>query len=164
MGFARADDACRFISIGEATARAATEAGIALEDGRLVHLAGLNVPDGTKITLPAGSALVLKRLGKAETDRYGRLVAHVFITENGTERWFQADLVRGGLAQVSARVGDAACARVLQSEEQIARAGKLGLWGEPYYVMSKAEDPAEVLKNRGRFTLVEGRVLSVRES
>ena len=30
--------------------------------------------------------------------------------------------------------------------------------------MNKAEDPAEVLKQRGRFALVEGTVLSVRES
>ena len=49
-------------------------------------------------------------------------------------------------------------------EEQAARAAKLGLWGEPYYVMGKADDPAEVLKSRGRFALVEGKVLSVRES
>src|SRR3954470_18298616 len=43
-------------------------------------------------------------------------------------------------------------------------AAKLGLWGEPVYVMGKAEDHSEVLKSRGQFTLVEGRVLSVRES
>jgi hypothetical protein len=30
--------------------------------------------------------------------------------------------------------------------------------------MNKAEDPTEVLKSRGRFALVEGRVESVRES
>jgi hypothetical protein len=53
---------------------------------------------------------------------------------------------------------------VLFAAEQIARAAKLGLWAEPYYVMTKAEDPAEVLKSRGRFTLVEGKVESVRES
>ena len=49
-------------------------------------------------------------------------------------------------------------------DEQAARAAKLGLWGEPYYVIDKAEDPAEVLKSRGRFALVEGKVVSVRES
>jgi hypothetical protein len=107
---------------------------------------------------------VLKRLGTApQTDRYGRLVAHVFISENNAERWFQADAVRRGLARV-ARVGDPACARALLAEEQAARAGKLGLWAEPVYVMNKAEDHAEVLKQRGRFALVEGTVLSVRES
>ena len=50
------------------------------------------------------------------------------------------------------------------AHEDKARAAKLGLWAEPYYVISKAEDPAEVLTRRGRFALVEGKVLSVRES
>ncbi len=53
---------------------------------------------------------------------------------------------------------------MLLAKEQAARAAKLGLWGEPVYVIGKAEDPAEVLESRGRFALVEGKVLSVRES
>ena len=158
---AHADDACRFVTIGTATVRATTESGIALDDGRTLRLAGIELASVPEI--PAGTALTLKRLG-AETDRYGRLNAHVFIAENGAERWFQADLVGRGLARVSSRVGDPACARLLLAKEQAARAGKLGLWGEPVYVMGKAEDPAEVLKDRGRFALVEGKVLSVRES
>jgi endonuclease YncB( thermonuclease family) len=152
---------CRLVAIGTATVRAATEAGIVLEDGRTVRLAGLDLPNPAQAAPPAGTALVLKRLGTApQTDRYGRLVAHVFISENNTERWFQADTVRRGLA----RVGDPACARALLAEEQAARAAKLGLWAEPVYVINKAEDHAEVLKQRGRFALVEGTVLSVRES
>ena len=74
------------------------------------------------------------------------------------------DLVGRGLARVSSRVGERVCARLLLAKEQAARAARLGLWGEPVYVMGKAEDPAEVLKQRGRFALVEGKVLSVRES
>ena len=158
---AHADDACRLVTIGTATVRAATESGIALDDGRTLRLAGIELASVPEI--PAGTTLTLKRLG-SETDRYGRLNAHVFIAENGAERWFQADLVSRGLARVSSRVGDPACARLLLAKEQAARAGKLGLWGEPVYVMGKAEDPAEVLKDRGRFALVEGKVLSVRES
>ena len=162
-GTAQADDACRFVMIGTATVRSATENGIVLEDGRTVRLAGIE--DQTQSAPPGGTALVLKRLGSMrETDRYGRLNAHVFIAENGAERWFQAEIVRNGLARVSPRIGDAACARLLQAEEQSARAAKLGLWGEPYYVISKAEDPAGVLRARGRLALVEGKVVSVRES
>jgi hypothetical protein len=159
---AQAQDACRLVTIGTATVRAATDDGIQLDDGRLVRLAGI---EDARSTPPSGTAVTLKRIGSArETDRYGRLDAHVFVSENGMERWFQAELVRNGQARVSSRIGDTACARSLQAEEQAARAAKLGLWGEPYYVMSKAEDPAEVLKSRGRMALVEGRVLSVRES
>jgi len=165
---ARAQDGCRFVTIGSATVRATTEAGIALEDGRVVRLAGIELAENAHSApdarfAPAGE-IVLKRLGERETDRYGRLVAHVFVGENGAERWLQAELVRAGQARVSARVGDTACARALWRDEQTARAAKLGLWGEPYYVINKAEDPAGVLKSRGRFALVEGKVESVRES
>jgi hypothetical protein len=160
---AQAQDACRFVTIGTATVRAVTEDGVVLEDGRTVRLAGIE--DQTRSVPPAGTAVTLKRLTTArETDRYGRLDAHIFITDNGAERWFQAELVRKGLARVSARVGDTACARSLHAEEQTARSSKLGLWGEPYYVISKAEDPTGVLAARGRLALVEGKVLSVRES
>ena len=48
--------------------------------------------------------------------------------------------------------------------EKAARAAGLGLWADPYYVMRKAEDPAGILAVRGRFAVVEGKVLSVRES
>ena len=144
--------------------RSTTDEGIALVDGRTVTLAGVRVPTAADAELAAGIEIVLKRTGTMETERYGRLVAHVFIVEGGAERWFQADLVGAGLAQVSSRVGDAACARTLFAAEQAARDAKLGLWADPYYVMNKAEDRADVLKARGKFALVEGTVLSVRES
>ena len=161
---ASADAACRLATIGTATVRATTDEGIALTDGRIVTLAGIRLANAADAELRAGTEIVLKRVGAAETDRYGRVVAHVFINESGAERWFQADLIGAGLAQVSARVGDAACARTLFAAEQAARDSKLGLWADPYYVMNKAEDRADVLKARGRFALVEGKVLSVRES
>jgi hypothetical protein len=158
---ALAEDACRFVAAGSATVRAATDEGIALEDGRMVHLAAIEL--GAAPDLAAGAIVTLKRIG-AETDRYGRLHAHLFLNENGTERWFQSELVERGLARVSARVGDPACAKLLLAKEESARAAKLGLWAEPVYVIGKAEDPNEVLKSRGRFALVEGKVVSVRES
>ncbi len=159
---AQAED-CRLVAVGTGTVRVATDAGIILEDGRTVRLAGLDLPDGVPAPLPGGTALVLKRVEGSGADRYGRVPLYVFISENNGERWLQADLVRRGLARV-ARVGDPACARALLAQEQAARGAKLGLWGEPVYVISKAEDPVEVLRQRGRFALVEGTVLSVRES
>jgi len=157
-------NACALVTIGNATVRSSADGTIALDDGRIVRLAGIEPGENASMP-PAGTAVTLKRHATiAETDRYGRLVAHVFTQVDGAERWLQSDLVRGGLARVSARVGDTACAKVLWSQEQSARAAKLGLWGEPYYVIGKAEEPLEVLRQRGRFALVEGRVLSVRES
>ena len=158
---ARADETCRCVTIGNATVRAATADGIALEDGRLVRLAGIELSAAPE--LAAGTAVMLKRLG-AETDRYGRLQAHVFMDDKGTERWLQADLVACGIARVSSRVGDPACTKLLLGRENSARTARLGLWAEPVYVIGKAEDPAGVLESRGRFALVEGKVVSVRES
>ena len=164
----RAQDGCNFVTIGGASVRGATDAGLALDDGRVVRLAGIELAENARFAPDARFAptgeVVLKRLGALETDRYGRLVAHVFVGQNGAERWLQAELVRAGQARVSARVGDKACAQALLRDEQAARAAKLGLWAEPYYVINKAEDPATVLKSRGAFALVEGKVESVRES
>ncbi len=143
---------CRFTTIGTATVRAVTDDGVLLDDGRTLRLDGVADVAGTELraSLPTGASVVLKRLGTApETDRYGRIVAHVFRADGATETWVQADLIARGFALLGARLGDAACARELQLHEQSARADKLGLWAEAYYVISKADSPAEVLKRRG---------------
>jgi endonuclease YncB( thermonuclease family) len=111
--------------------------------------------------LLAGRDVSLKKLGP-DADRYGRMVAHVFVAEQ--ERSVQQDLLAQGHARVAAEVGAPACAAALFAAERAARARGLGLWGDPYYVIQQAENPAKVLAERGRFTLVEGKVLSVRES
>jgi hypothetical protein len=160
-------EGCNFTVIGDATVRAVTDDDIQLEDGRAIRLAGIadfSQPDIAP-SLPPGRAIVMKSLGATpQTDRYGRVIVHVFVVENGSESWLQADLVARGRARVSPRVGDLACSKALRAQEDSARASKLGLWAEAYYVISKAEEPAEVLQRRGRFALVEGKVLSVRES
>ena len=159
---ARADEACRFVPVGSATVRAATLDGIALDDGRIVRLAGIELSAAPE--LAAGTAIMLKRLG-AETDRYGRVQAHVFLRTT-TER-------SAGSRPTSWRAESRACRpgwairpapNVLLGHENSARAARLGLWAEPVYVIGKAEEPAGVLESRGRFTLVEGKVVSVRES
>jgi len=161
---AQAADPCRLSAIGTGTVSAAADDGLLLEDGRTVRLAGIETAPGAEFPQP-GTAIVLKRVATiGESDRYGRLNAQVFISESGSEHWLQADLVGSGQARVAARLGDIGCARALHAREQAARAGKLGLWADPYYVIGRAEDPAEVLKSRGRFALVEGKVVSVRES
>ena len=59
---ARAQDGCRFVTIGSASVRAASEAGIALDDGRVVRLAGIELAENAH-PAPAGE-IVLKRLGE----------------------------------------------------------------------------------------------------
>lgn len=163
--------ACPFETIGSARVRATTDARtLVLADGREVRLAGIELPPSETDArnaaaalerLVAGQELTLKRHG-AGSDRYGRLLAYVFVP--GTEHPVQHTLLAQGHAQVAARVGEPTCAAVLLAAERAARRDGLGLWGNEAYVMRRADDPAGVAADRGRFALVEGKVLSVRES
>jgi endonuclease YncB( thermonuclease family) len=144
-----------------------------LDDGREVRLAAIEVaaptePAGTAAkdalaALVGGQTVALRGAGP-EIDRYGRLSAHAFVGVDKAERWVEAELVAGGHARVSARVGERACAAALLARERAARAANLGLWADPYYVIRRADDAAAVAAERGRFAIVEGKVLSVRES
>lgn len=149
-----------------------------LADGREIRLAGIEIPPsgfgrvppgaGEHATaavqaLTGGKSIALRRSGIG-ADRYGRLVGQVFVTGAASELWVQAELVANGHALVADRVGHPVCAAELLRRERAARAAKLGLWAEPYYVIRKAEDSAALMAERGRFAIVEGDVLSVRES
>jgi hypothetical protein len=131
-----------------------------------VRLAGIEVPQGdaAKAALAAavdGREVALAPLGP-EQDRYGRVPALLRVV--GAEQWLQVRLLEQGLARVAAHVGDKACAAAFLQAEKTARAAALGHWSDPAYLIQKAENPGEVSMQRGRFTLVEGRVLSVRQS
>jgi hypothetical protein len=73
-------------------------------------------------------------------------------------------MVGHGHARVAARHGERACAAALRQRERLAREAQLGLWADPYYGLRQANDPAAVARERGRFAIVEGGVVSVRES
>jgi endonuclease YncB( thermonuclease family) len=155
--------------------------GFVLDDGREVRLAAIEVPPlplaqevspapggdlarDALVTLVAGAQVTLKQAEPQKTDRYGRLVAYASTVRDGVEHSAQHDLVALGLARVAARVGSRACALELQSREKAARQAKLGLWANSYYDLLNADNPADVLAEQGHFALVEGKVLSVRES
>jgi endonuclease YncB( thermonuclease family) len=140
-----------------------------LDDGREIRLAGIEVPpyviaaDYALAPLLASGELILKQ-AEATTDRYGRVPAYAAMIRDGTERSVQADLIARGEAWVAAPIGNPDCATDLKVRENVARKRKLGLWDDPYYGMQKAENPSDILAHRGHFALVEGNVLSVRES
>jgi len=159
--------------------RVADGRSFVLDDGRDVRLAAIEVPplaadsasapggavakDGLAALL-AGSEIVLRQAEPIKTDRYGRIVAYAFVSRDGSERLVQGELLAAGLARVSPRVGSRACAMELLNRESAARRAKLGLWASSYYDSLDADNPAEVLARQGRFALVEGKVVSVRES
>ncbi len=117
--------------------------------------------------LVGGDEVVLRQADAAldhGMDRYGRIVAYAYAVRDGAELFTQGALVASGFARVADRIGSKACAAELLGDENAARAAKLGLWGDPYYEVLNADTPADVLAQRGRFALVEGQVVSVRES
>jgi len=167
---------CKLEPVGSGTVRSVSDARtLTLDDGREVRLAAIEVAPATDPagataktaleTLIAGQAIELRGpQAEAETDRYGRLVTHAFVTRDGRERWIEAELIERGHARTSARPGERPCALALLAREQKARAAKLGLWGDPGYGVRRAEDTEALAGERGRFAIIEGKVLSVRES
>jgi endonuclease YncB( thermonuclease family) len=142
---------------------------LTLQDGRTVRLAGVeDTVSGISVKTAQQSALealvgdrdVMLR-GNPKTDRYGRLVGFVFIS--GQDQPVQATLVEAGHLAVTAPVDDSACAVVLRAREFQARQAKRGIWAEPA-ALKNAEMPGDILTLVGRFVVVEGRVVSVREA
>jgi endonuclease YncB( thermonuclease family) len=146
-----------------------------LDDGREVRLAAIEVPPlegaaalGTaaKAALEAlvgGDEVVLRQAGSA-TDRYGRLVAYAAAVRDGDELFAQGELLAAGFARVSRHVDSWPCVLELRKSESAARQARLGLWADSDYGVLDAEATADVLARQGRFALVEGKVVSVRES
>jgi len=152
-----------------------------LRDGSEVRLAAIEAPplsaaDPNEEHAAAGAAakavlegllanrsVVLKSAGTGP-DRYGRLIGYVFVTGGTEEIWAQSEILTKGYALVATTGGNRACLAFLRGVERKARADMLGLWGEPYYVMKEAQYPDDVMTELGRFALVGGKVISVRES
>jgi endonuclease YncB( thermonuclease family) len=136
-----------------------------LSDGREIRLAGIEliaVDD-------KGSALAalikdkdMSLHGPDDTpDRYGRQTAFAFLA--GSDMSVQAQLLAQGAALASPDIADKDCAAALMAAEAEARTAKKGTWaGEN--VIKNAESAADILAGIGRFMLVEGRVLSVRQA
>jgi endonuclease YncB( thermonuclease family) len=175
---AAADTACRGEVIATGLVKAVSEpTTLLLDGGQTVRLAGLDVPaaltgESYDPQREAFSFLTNEVQGRSvqvvgqasDPDRYGRLRGHVFAVEKGLEPSVAHVMLARGLGRVSLRAGDRACAAELLAVERQARAGGRGLWAHARYAVLRADDPAAVLASRGTFALVEGRVISVRES
>jgi Staphylococcal nuclease homologue len=94
-------------------------------------------------------------------DRYGRQPAFVFLDH--TDTLVQSLLLAQGDALVSATVTNKDCASVLAAAEAEARQARRGTWGNSSAIKN-AESPDDILTGIGRFVVVEGKVLSVRQA
>ena len=161
---------CNFEPQGEGRVAAVIDArSFRLEDGREVRLAGIEpVVSETENANPATalSAIVMGQEvtlhGADDTpDRYGRQPAFVYLT--ASDSLVQGLLLSQGDALVAADVTDKDCAATLAAAEAAARQAKRGTWADPSAIKN-TESPGDILAGIGRFIVVEGRVLSVRQA
>jgi endonuclease YncB( thermonuclease family) len=170
LAAARPADAagCSFEPQGEGRVAAVIDArSFRLQDGREVRLAGIEPVVAEKADRSSALAAIIAGRevtlsGEDDTpDRYGRQPAFVFLASSDT--LVQGLLLTQGQALVSATVTDKDCASILNAAEAAARQAKLGTWADPAAIKN-AESPGDILAGIGRFTVVEGRVLSVRQA
>lgn len=161
-----AEAACSFEIQGEGRVAAVIDGrSFRLGDGREVRLAGIEPVDRAKGTA-ALAALVADRevtlRGDDDTpDRYGRQPAFVFVS--GSDTPVQSELLKQGQALVSVDVTSKDCASALAAAEAEARQAKKGAWADSSAIKN-AESSGDILAGIGRFTVVEGRILSVRQA
>ena len=155
---------CQFEAQGEGRIAAITDArSVRLDDGREVRLNGIEATATTQQALTSllvGRDVILRGIDDTP-DRYGRQSALIFIGESETS--VQAMLLAQGDALVSAEITDKACAAALMASEAEARRQKKGSWADPSAIKN-AESPDDILAGIGRFMVVEGKVLSVRQA
>jgi endonuclease YncB( thermonuclease family) len=161
---------CSFTPQGEGRVAAIIDARtFRLDDGREIRLDGIEPVSTEKTKANRSSALSAILVGRDVTlsgqddtpDRYGR--QHAFVFLGSSETLVQELLLTQGEALVSATVTDKDCASTLSAAEAAARQEKKGAWANGAAIKN-AESPGDILAGIGRFTVVEGRVLSVRQA
>jgi endonuclease YncB( thermonuclease family) len=139
-----------------------------LDDGRAIRLSGL-APLHGKDAEQAAAALAAIVIGRAVSlhgyddapDRYGRQRAWVF--REGDADPLQATLIAAGAGIRDGAPSEPECHRSLESAENAARQARLGLWGASNFPKS-AESPDDISTEIGHFSVIEGRVRSVRQA
>ena len=159
---------CSFDAQGEGRVAAVIDArSFRLSDGREVRLAGIeSISADAAMRTAALSAIisgrdVTLRADDDAPDRYGRQTAFVFVA--GDENSVQVALLAQGEAFAAADIADKDCSAALLAAEATGRAAKKGIWAGPS-ATKNAESTGDIAAGNGRFMLVEGRVLSVRQA
>ncbi len=158
---------CAFESLGDGRVAEVVDArSFRLSDGREIKLAGVELatatgnPSNGLAELIDGREVVLYGSDDAP-DRYGRQSA--FVSVAGSDVLVQRELLARGQALLATDIADRDCAAALAAAESEARADKRGIWADAIVIKS-AESPDDILSRVGRFTVVEGKVLSVRQA
>jgi endonuclease YncB( thermonuclease family) len=167
--FAQAEG-CAFTPLGEGRVVEILDGrSFRLADGRDVRLAGIEEPSADDKATKTGDTLsriikdrdVILQGEDDAPDRYGRQTAYVFLA--ASHALVQEQLLAEGAALAAADIANRDCATRLLAAEAGARIAKKAFWATPAAIKN-AESPDDILTGIGRFTVVEGRVLSVRQA
>jgi endonuclease YncB( thermonuclease family) len=147
---------------------------VRLEDGRKIRLAGINAPEvarrdkaGEPLADEARAHLsqlldssrhVRVRYEQERRDRYGRLLAHLYLPDGSS---IEERLLGEGLAQQLVVPPNRWQSSCYQRIEQRARQQRRGVWRLDYYQPLRA-NPAH--SSDGRFRVIGGTVVRVAES
>jgi endonuclease YncB( thermonuclease family) len=151
---------------------------VRLDDDREVRLIGALAPRSPDMRpdarpwppeLAAEAALRALVLGRSveiayaepRHDRYGRLLAHLFVEREGERLWVQGELLANGHARAYGLPGSFQCIAELRAHEQVARDEGKGLWGNAAYATRRAFRTREILQQRNSYQIVAGRVAIV---
>lgn len=161
-----------------AVARVLDGETLALDDGTEVRLIGALSPRPLEAAADAsfwpperaaiaelerlllGRSVELAFAGR-RTDRYGRLLAHVFVRTDKERVWVQGHMLSTGHARAYNLPDSAACMVELLAHERLAREARKGLWDHAAYQIRSADRTRELLRWRSSFQIVEGRVARV---
>lgn len=106
-----------------------------------------------------GHAVRLARSGRQQQDRYGRVLAHVFVDDsNGGAVWLQGAMLAAGHARAYGIPENFSCMDALLAAEAPARTSSRGLWANPAYAIRPAAQNQDLLRLRGTYQIVEGQV------
>lgn len=152
---------------------------VQLNDGRTVRLIGalgphspdlspdadLWMPEENAVTalraLVLGQSVELAHAGR-KRDRYGRMLAHLFLERDGKRVWVQGELLRNGHARAYGLPGSYACMSELLAHEHVARKAKAGIWTNAAYSIRDAKHARSLLRERNTYQIVGGEVARIK--
>jgi micrococcal nuclease len=150
-----------------------------LQDGRSVRLAGVLLPrrggngDVAAVAREAAERMLAElilnqvvelRLDERRRDRYGRVLAELFVSKDGQRVWVQERLIASGVAEVMSSKDNRRCIPELLSVENLARESRQGQWGTGLFSIQPASAEDTLANLSQSYAIVEGRVENVAEA
>lgn len=93
--------------------------------------------------------------GGRKMDRYGRLLAHLFLND-GT--WIQGEMLKKGMARVYSFADNRSIIPEMMTEEKIAFDNNIGIWNLDFYKIKKQENSGQYTNS---FQIISGKVIEV---